>query len=85
MRGIDMTNGAYQFLDLVPKGRHEDGFDFTMEWVEPGLGRLPNTMTANENLLSWHTILLGVIAAITLPILRKELRLCESIVHHRRP
>jgi hypothetical protein len=32
-RGIDMVNGAYQFLDLVPKGRNEDGFDFSMEWI----------------------------------------------------
>jgi predicted dithiol-disulfide oxidoreductase (DUF899 family) len=32
-RGIDAVNGAYQFLDLVPKGRDEDGFDFAMEWV----------------------------------------------------
>jgi predicted dithiol-disulfide oxidoreductase (DUF899 family) len=24
-RGIDMLNGAYQYLDLVPKGRDEDG------------------------------------------------------------
>ena len=24
-RGIDMVNGAYQFLDLVPKGRDEAG------------------------------------------------------------
>ncbi len=32
-RGIDMVNGAYQFLDLVPKGRDEDGFKFSMEWV----------------------------------------------------
>src|SRR5262249_1682521 len=31
-RGIDMVNGAYHFLDLVPKGRDEDGFDFAMEW-----------------------------------------------------
>jgi predicted dithiol-disulfide oxidoreductase (DUF899 family) len=33
LRGIDMVNGAYQVLDLVPKGRDEDGFDFSMEWV----------------------------------------------------
>ena len=33
LRGNDMVNGAYQFLDLVPKGRDEDGFDFSMEWV----------------------------------------------------
>jgi predicted dithiol-disulfide oxidoreductase (DUF899 family) len=32
-RGIDMVNGAYQFLDLVPKGRDEDSFDFPMTWV----------------------------------------------------
>ena len=32
-RGIDRVNGAYQFLDLVPKGRDEDGFEFSMEWV----------------------------------------------------
>jgi predicted dithiol-disulfide oxidoreductase (DUF899 family) len=32
-RGIDMVNGAYQFLDLVPKGRDEDRFKFPMLWV----------------------------------------------------
>jgi predicted dithiol-disulfide oxidoreductase (DUF899 family) len=32
-RGIDMLNSAYQYLDLVPKGRDEDGFDFAMQWV----------------------------------------------------
>jgi predicted dithiol-disulfide oxidoreductase (DUF899 family) len=32
-RGIDMVNGAYQSLDLVPEGRDEDGFKFPMEWV----------------------------------------------------
>jgi predicted dithiol-disulfide oxidoreductase (DUF899 family) len=32
-RGIDMVNGAYQFLDLVPKGRGEDGHDFPQYWV----------------------------------------------------
>ncbi|MCT7373727.1 DUF899 domain-containing protein [Chelativorans salis] len=32
-RGVDMVNGAYQFLDLVPKGRDEDGFKFSMEWL----------------------------------------------------
>jgi predicted dithiol-disulfide oxidoreductase (DUF899 family) len=32
-RGIDMLNGAYQYLDLVPKGRDEDAFDFPMKWI----------------------------------------------------
>ena len=32
-RGIDLLNCAYQYLDLVPKGRDEEGFKFPMEWV----------------------------------------------------
>jgi predicted dithiol-disulfide oxidoreductase (DUF899 family) len=32
-RGIDMVNGAYQFLDLTPKGRDEAGHDNPQYWV----------------------------------------------------
>lgn len=32
-RGVEMVNGAYHFLDLVPKGRDEDGLRYPMEWV----------------------------------------------------
>ena len=32
-RGIDMVNGAYQFLDLAPKGRDEAGADGPQFWV----------------------------------------------------
>jgi len=32
-RGLDMLNGAYHFLDLVPKGRDEDGLSFSMAWL----------------------------------------------------
>jgi predicted dithiol-disulfide oxidoreductase (DUF899 family) len=32
-RGIDMVNGTYQLLDLVPKGRDEDGLEDPMDWV----------------------------------------------------
>lgn len=32
-RGLDMMNLAYQFLDLVPKGRDEAGLSFPMAWV----------------------------------------------------
>jgi predicted dithiol-disulfide oxidoreductase (DUF899 family) len=32
-RGIDVVNGAYQFLDLVPKGRDEAGHDDPQFWV----------------------------------------------------
>jgi predicted dithiol-disulfide oxidoreductase (DUF899 family) len=32
-RGIDVLNGAYHFLDLVPKGRDEEGLSFSQAWV----------------------------------------------------
>jgi predicted dithiol-disulfide oxidoreductase (DUF899 family) len=32
-RGIDVVNGAYHFLDLVPKGRDEEGQEFPQFWV----------------------------------------------------
>ncbi len=32
-RGQDLINGAYNFLDLTPKGRDEDSLPFTMAWV----------------------------------------------------
>ncbi len=32
-RGIDLVNGAYNWLDLVPKGRDEDALEFTQSWV----------------------------------------------------
>lgn len=32
-RGLDMMNAAYHHMDLVPKGRDEDGLPFTMAWL----------------------------------------------------
>jgi predicted dithiol-disulfide oxidoreductase (DUF899 family) len=32
-RGLDMLNGAYHILDLLPKGRDEKGLEFTQAWV----------------------------------------------------
>jgi predicted dithiol-disulfide oxidoreductase (DUF899 family) len=32
-RGLDMMIGAYNWLDLVPKGRDEEGLAHTMAWV----------------------------------------------------
>ncbi len=32
-RGIDMMNAAYQYLDLVPKGRDEQGLEGPQDWV----------------------------------------------------
>lgn len=32
-RGLDPLNGAYQVLDLVPKGRDEDDLPWTMAWL----------------------------------------------------
>jgi predicted dithiol-disulfide oxidoreductase (DUF899 family) len=32
-RGLDMMNAGYHLLDLVPKGRDENGLSFAQEWV----------------------------------------------------
>jgi predicted dithiol-disulfide oxidoreductase (DUF899 family) len=32
-RGVEIVNGAYHYLDLVPKGRAEEGLTFPQEWV----------------------------------------------------
>ncbi len=32
-RGLDILMGAYNMLDMVPKGRDEDDLSFTMDWV----------------------------------------------------
>lgn len=32
-RGIDMMNAAYHYLDLVPKGRDEEGLEDSQAWV----------------------------------------------------
>lgn len=32
-RGLDMLNGAYHYLDLVPKGRDEDNLSYHMAWL----------------------------------------------------
>ena len=33
-RGLDMLNGAYHYMDLVPKGRDEDALSWTMAWLQ---------------------------------------------------
>jgi predicted dithiol-disulfide oxidoreductase (DUF899 family) len=33
-RGLDMLNGAYHYLDMVPKGRDEDKLPHTMAWLK---------------------------------------------------
>jgi predicted dithiol-disulfide oxidoreductase (DUF899 family) len=32
-RGLDMMIGAYNWLDVAPKGRDEDALAYTMAWV----------------------------------------------------
>jgi predicted dithiol-disulfide oxidoreductase (DUF899 family) len=32
-RGLDILIGAYNFLDLAPKGRDEEGLSYGMAWV----------------------------------------------------
>lgn len=34
-RGLDMLNGAYHHLDLVPAGRNEAGLEYPMAWIRP--------------------------------------------------
>ena len=33
-RGLDILNGAYNYLDLVPKGRDEADLPYTMAWLK---------------------------------------------------
>jgi predicted dithiol-disulfide oxidoreductase (DUF899 family) len=33
-RGLDMLIGTYNYLDLTPLGRDEEGLPFTMSWVK---------------------------------------------------
>ena len=33
-RGIDMLNGAYHYMDLLPNGRDEDGLDYVQQWIK---------------------------------------------------
>ncbi len=33
-RGLDMLNGAYHFMDLLPKGRDESDLKFSMGWLK---------------------------------------------------
>jgi predicted dithiol-disulfide oxidoreductase (DUF899 family) len=44
-RGIDILNGTYHFLDLVPKGRDEQGLKSPQAWVQyhDSYGRAPQT------------------------------------------
>lgn len=32
-RGLDMLNGAYHYMDLLPKGRDEGDLDYSMSWL----------------------------------------------------
>jgi predicted dithiol-disulfide oxidoreductase (DUF899 family) len=32
-RGLDILVGTYNYLDLVPKGRDENGLEWPMAWV----------------------------------------------------
>lgn len=45
-RGLDMMNAAYQYLDLTPLGRHEDGLPYPMDWVRLRDQYQPDTKAA---------------------------------------
>ena len=43
---------TYNYLDLVPKGRHEDGLAFTMSWLRHQ-DRYESGHSADGNLPYW--------------------------------
>ncbi len=45
-RGLDMMNVAYQYLDLTPLGRHEEGLPYPMDWVRLRDQYAPATVVA---------------------------------------
>jgi predicted dithiol-disulfide oxidoreductase (DUF899 family) len=45
-RGLDILVGAYNFLDLAPKGRDEDALPWTMAWVKRHDEYEPAALTA---------------------------------------
>jgi predicted dithiol-disulfide oxidoreductase (DUF899 family) len=51
-RGVEALMGTYQFLDLAPWGRNEDGLEFAQAWWrrhdEYGLPRAPNPSLASN-------------------------------------
>src|SRR5438045_136590 len=58
-RGLDILLGAYNFLDMVPKGRDEQGLDFTMAWVRhhdkyEHSKTVAASCCAGEQLQSWN-------------------------------
>ena len=66
-RGLDILLGAYNFLDFAPKGRDEDGLNFTMAWVrhhdryaenyavDPSATYQPPSKTADDACCSEHS------------------------------
>jgi predicted dithiol-disulfide oxidoreductase (DUF899 family) len=51
-RGVDMLIGAYNWLDLAPKGRDEDALPFSMAWVRHH-DRYSDGFLANEKKPYW--------------------------------
>jgi predicted dithiol-disulfide oxidoreductase (DUF899 family) len=57
-RGIDMLNVAYHYLDLVPKGRDEEGHEFPQFWVRrhDEYGKPLKTIKTDPVPTSWYRI-----------------------------
>lgn len=51
-RGSETTINTYNYLDLVPKGRDEDGLAFTMSWIRHH-DRYEDGLLADENRPYW--------------------------------
>lgn len=57
-RGSETMVGTYHYLDLVPKGRDEDGLPFTMAWLRHH-DRYDNRVLADENRPYWPATAAG--------------------------
>ena len=57
-RGIDMLDVAYHYLDLVPKGRDEEGHEFPQFWVRrhDEYGKPLKTIKTDPVPTSWYRI-----------------------------
>jgi predicted dithiol-disulfide oxidoreductase (DUF899 family) len=63
-RGLDPLVGTYTLLDMVPKGRDEDKYSFTMAWLRHH-DRYDGGQFADPNLPFWPDVAKTEVAAMT--------------------
>ena len=84
-RGLDILVGAYNFLDLVPKGRDEAELPWSMAWVRRH-DEYDDTQTSASSCRSEHTSAAESRSEEPMQIVtQKTLRACGSTPRPRRP